>query len=123
MKLISIKLHSMLDYLFAVLLVLSPWIFMFNKDVFEAGSPIIIGIMLLAYNLFTDYNYSLAKLIPFRYHLLFDLALGFVLGLSPWLMGFGDIVYLPHVFLGAVLVLLALNTNRDPRFNKAQMPE
>lgn len=123
MKLISIKLHSILDYLFAIVLVLSPWIFMFNKDIFDAGSPVIIGFVLLAYNLFTDYNYSLAKLIPFRYHLLFDLALGFVLGLSPWLLSFEDIVYLPHVFLGAVLILLALNTNRDPRFNKVQMPE
>lgn len=123
MRLISIKLHSMLDYLLGIFFILSPWIFMFGKDVFEAGSPIIIGILLIAYNLFTNYNYSLAKLVPFRYHLMLDMAFGFVLAISPWILNFADIVYLPHVFMGAVLMLLALNTNRDPRFNKAQMPE
>jgi hypothetical protein len=123
MKLISIKLHSILDYLFGLLLILSPWIFMFSKDIFEAGSTIIIGVMVLAYSLFTNYNYSLAKLIPFRYHLMLDMGFGFVLGISPWLLGFADIVYIPHVFLGAVQILLALNTNRDPRFNKLQMPD
>lgn len=122
MRLISIKLHSILDYLFGIFLILSPWIFMFNKDIFEAGSPIIIGVCLLAYNLFTDYNYSLAKLIPFRYHLILDMAFGLVLGISPWILHFSDIVYIPHVFFGAVLILLAINTNRDPRFNKVQMP-
>jgi len=123
MRLISIKLHSMVDYLFGIFLILSPWIFMFSKDLSDAGSPIIIGILLLSYNLFTAYNYSLAKLIPFRYHLVLDMAFGVVLALSPWLLHFADIVYLPHVFMGVVLILLALNTNRDPRFNKAQMPE
>ena len=123
MRLISIKLHSIIDYLFGIFLILSPWIFMFGKDVFDAGSPIIIGILLIAYNLFTDYNYSLAKLIPFRYHLMLDMAFGFVLAISPWILNFADIVYIPHIFLGAVLILLALNTNRDPRFNKVQMPE
>lgn len=123
MRLISIKLHSMVDYLFGILLILSPWIFMFSKDLSDAGSPIIIGILLLSYNLFTAYNYSLAKLIPFRYHLILDMAFGTVLAVSPWLLNFADIVYLPHLFLGTVLILLALNTNRDPRFNKAQMPE
>lgn len=123
MRLISIKLHSILDYLFGILLILSPWIFMFNKDISEAGSTIIIGALVLGYSLFTNYNYSLAKLIPFRYHLMLDMAFGFVLGISPWILGFADIVYIPHVFLGAVQILLALNTNRDPRFNKLQMPE
>jgi hypothetical protein len=96
---------------------------MFNKDISEAGSTIIIGALVLGYSLFTNYNYSLAKLIPFRYHLMLDMAFGFVLGISPWILGFADIVYIPHVFLGAVQILLALNTNRDPRFNKLQMPE
>lgn len=123
MRLISIQLHSILDYFFGILLILSPWVFMFSKDIFEAGSPVVIGICLIAYNLFTNYNYSLAKLIPFRYHLILDIAFGFVLGISPWIFHFSEIVYIPHVFLGAVLILLALNTNRDPRFSKAQMPE
>ena len=96
---------------------------MFNKDIFEAGSTIIIGVLVLAYSLFTDYTYSLAKLIPFRYHLMLDFGFGFVTAISPWILGFADIVYIPHVFLGAVQIFLALNTNRDPRFNKMQMPE
>lgn len=121
MRLISIKLHSILDYLFSIFLILSPWIFLFEKDAFAAGSPIACGIVLLAYSLFTNYNYSLVKLVPLRYHLLLDMSLGFVLGISPWIFRFSETIYIPHVFFGAVIILLALNTNRDPRFNKAQM--
>ena len=122
MKLISIKLHSILDYIFGILLILSPWIFMFNKDIFDAGSPIVVGIFVILYSLFTNYNYSLFKLIPLRFNLVLDIACGFVLAISPWILNFSDIVYVPHVFMGTVQILLALNTNRNPRFSKAQLP-
>jgi len=122
MKLISIKLHSILDYIFGIILILSPWIFMFNKDIFDAGSPIILGIFVIAYSLLTNYNYSLFKVIPFRFNLVLDISCGFVLAISPWILNFEDVVYAPHVFLGAVQILLALNTNRDPRFSKLQIP-
>ncbi|MES2131642.1 MAG: SPW repeat protein [Bacteroidota bacterium] len=123
MKLISIKLHSILDYVFGIILILSPWIFMFNKDLSNAGTPVIIGGFVIAYSLFTKYNYSLFKIIPFRFNLFLDVCCGFVLAVSPWIFHFEDIVYIPHVFLGIVQILLAANTNRDPRFSKLQMPE
>ena len=122
MKLISIKLHSILDYIFGIFLILSPWIFMFNKDVFDAGSPIIIGVFVILYSFFTRYNYSLFKVIPIRVNLLLDVTCGVALAISPWLLNFSDIVYVPHLFLGVVMILLALNTNLNPKFSKAQMP-
>lgn len=123
MKLISIKLHSILDYIFGVILILSPWVFMFNKDIYNAGTPVITGIFVIGYSLFTNYNYSLAKIIPLRFNLFLDVCCGFILATSPWIFHFEDIVYIPHVFLGIIQILLAANTNRDPRFSKAQMPE
>lgn len=123
MKLISIKLHSILDYIFGIILLLSPWIFMFNKDLYNAGAPVVIGAFVIGYSLFTNYNYSLAKIIPFRFNLFLDVCCGVVLAASPWIFNFEDIVYIPHLFLGGVQILLAANTNRDPRFSKAQMPE
>lgn len=123
MKLISIKLHSLLDYIIGITLILSPWIFMFKKDIFEAGSPIIIGVIVIVYSLLTRYNYSLFKVIPFRINLMLDMACGFVLAISPWILNFEEVVYVPHVFLGTVQILLSINTNRDPRFSKVQIPE
>lgn len=123
MKLISIKLHSILDYIFGVILILSPWMFMFNKDIYNAGTPVITGIFVIGYSLFTNYNYSLAKIIPLRFNLFLDVCCGFILATSPWIFHFEDIVYIPHVFLGIIQILLAVNTNRDSRFSKAQMPE
>jgi hypothetical protein len=55
---------------------------------------------------------STAKLIPMPVHLGADILVGLVLIASPWLLGFADEVWIPHVVLGVLEVGVASMTQR-----------
>jgi len=90
----------MLDYLTALLVILSPWIFQFADDDPATAVPLLVGIVTIFYSLITNYEYSIATAIPFRVHLVLDTLLALFLAVSPWLLGFSEKVYLPHLLLG-----------------------
>jgi hypothetical protein len=101
-------MHGMLDYPMGVLLIASPWIFGFS-DVGGAATavPIVIGVVVLAQSLITDYEYSVIDALPLRGHLMMDVLAGVVLAASPWIFGFADEgtnAWLPHLLLGLALI-------------------
>jgi hypothetical protein len=49
-----------------------------------------------------------------RTHLMIDLFSGIFLAASPWLFGFADEIYLPHLVLGIAEIGAALTTEQDP---------
>ena len=65
-------------------------------------------------SLITDYELSLTKLIPMPVHLGVDAAGGLLLAASPWLFGFADRVYWPHLILGLVEIGAGLMTRTIP---------
>jgi len=46
-------------------------------------------------------------------HLNIDIITGLLFAASPWLLGFADQVYLPHVILGLFETVAALTTSRQ----------
>jgi hypothetical protein len=62
----------------------------------------------------TDYELSLARVIPMPVHLAADAGGGLLLAASPWLFGFADRVTWPHVILGLLEVGAALMTRTSP---------
>jgi hypothetical protein len=66
------------------------------------------GIIIMA--LITDFELSLANLIPMPVHLGVDAAGGLLLLASPWLFGFADRVMWPHVIIGILEIGAALTT-------------
>jgi len=109
MKLISTRVHGVLDYLVGAVLIAAPWIFGFADNGPAMWVPIAIGAMTILMALITDFELSVAKIIPMRVHLMMDIAAGLLLAASPWLFGFAEHVYLPHLVVGimelAVVVL------------------
>lgn len=81
-----------------VLLILSPALFGFEGA--ARTVPMVLGFSVLVYSLCTNYELGLFKLLPFRAHLTLDILGGLLLALSPWLFGFADRVWVPHVILG-----------------------
>jgi hypothetical protein len=63
-------------------------------------SPVILVAVMLAQSLITDYELSLANLLPMSAHLGMDFLAGVVLALSPWMFGFAEVVWAPHLILG-----------------------
>jgi hypothetical protein len=100
MKILSTKVHGVMDYLVGLLLISSPWLFGFPNGGAQTTVPVTLGISTLLYSLITNYEYSAAKILPFSTHLLFDVLSGLFLASSPWLFGFNDTVYLPHLVFG-----------------------
>jgi predicted membrane metal-binding protein len=116
-KPITSRMHGMLDYPAAIVLILSPWIFGFH-DVGGAAValPIIVGVLSLLQSPLTDYELGVVDMIPLRMHLMLDVVAGFVLAISPWLFGFADEgtnAWLPHLLLGLLVMGSGLMTRGD----------
>jgi hypothetical protein len=113
-KPITSRMHGMLDYPAGILLIAAPWIFGFS-DVGGAAQtiPIVLGIVILLQSLITDYELSVADVLPLRAHLSMDVVLGAFLALSPFIFGFTDEganAWIPHVVAGLGLIGAGLLT-------------
>ena len=102
------RYHAILDYSFSLFLMLAPAIFGFGEAQAETIIPIIAGMSICFYSFFTKYEGGLSRIISIKLHYLFDLIIGFLVAISPWLFGFRSIVYKPHLFIGIAFMLLAL---------------
>ena len=115
MKVISTKVHGVLDYLVGIILIAAPWLLNFYRGGAESWVPIILSIGTVLYSLFTNYEYSMSKVIPMRVHLTLDVISGIFLALSPWLFNFDEFVYLPHVIIGILEIGAGLMTETAPK--------
>ena len=114
MRFIPTRIHGFLDYLVGLLLIAAPWVFGFARGGAETWIPVILGAGALVYSLFTNYELGVVKRLPMPTHLTLDLLSGLLLAASPWLFGFSDFVYLPHLVLGVLEVGAALMTKTAP---------
>lgn len=123
MRFIPTKLHGLLDYASAGLFIASPWLFGFAFDphsnlaesVAAQWIPVFVGVGVFFYSIFTDYELGLVRRLPMRVHLTADLWFaGVFLAASPWVFGFADRVYLPHLLLGLFSVAAGLLTKKVP---------
>ncbi|GAB3903093.1 SPW repeat protein [Larkinella knui] len=114
MRLIPTKVHGMLDYISGVFFAISPWVLGFATGDAAQWVPIILGGMAIVYSVFTDYELGLVRRLPMPVHLTLDVLSGVVMAASPWLFGFADRVYLPHVVFGIIEIGAGLFTQRAP---------
>lgn len=124
MRFIPTKVHGILDYLVGAALIAAPWLFGFS-DVGGAAVviPIVLGVGLIVYSLFTKYEWGPFGLIPMPVHLAFDIVASVFLALSPWIFGFaGEAlnVWLPHVVVGVTVIIVVLFSQPQPAGVKAR---
>jgi hypothetical protein len=102
MRFLPTSVHAVMDYLGGLVLLLAPLLWLNDPDVPQAAvwTPVILGALMLAQSLITDYELSLANLLPMSAHLGMDFLAGVVLALSPWMFGFAEVVWAPHLILG-----------------------
>jgi hypothetical protein len=72
-------------------------------------------VLMLGTSAMTAYEAGLVRTIPMTGHLAADAALGLLLAASPWLFGFANVVFLPHLILGLGEFGAALTTETKPR--------
>ena len=114
MRFISTHTHGILDYITGIALVAAPWLFGFARGGAETVIPVVLGLGLLVYSLLTRYELGVFKVLPFKAHLTMDLISGVLLASSPWVFGFSEFVYLPHLLVGLFEIGAALMTHTRP---------
>lgn len=116
MRFINTRIHGILDYLMGLLLIVAPWLFGFADGGPAQLVPVILGIGALIYSLMTDYELGVIKVISMKAHLMLDLLSGIFLAASPWIFGFADQVFLPHLILGIAEIGASLMTKQHPPY-------
>lgn len=111
---IPTRVHGVIDYVVGVLLILAPFLFGFADGSAAQWVPMILGLGTIVYSLLTDYELGAMRIIPMRSHLVLDVAAGAVLALSPWLFGFAELIWWPHVLVGVAEIVIPLVTARIP---------
>lgn len=117
-RFIPTKVHGVFDYVGAIALVFAPTIFMFNNVGGPAVViPIVLGVLLFLYSLFTRYELGIVRVIGFPIHLAVDFVAAAFLALSPFLFGFvkeAPNAWLPHVIVGVLVILIVLFSKTQP---------
>jgi hypothetical protein len=114
MRFISTRTHGVLDYLVGLLLIALPYIFGFADGTIAQWLPQALGAGAILYAILTDYELGAVRVMPMRVHLFLDIASGLLLAASPWLFGFADSVYLPHLIFGLFEIGAGLMTRTVP---------
>lgn len=114
MRFIPTRFHGILDYVVGILLIAAPWLFDFAEVEAAKWVAIIAGVVVLLQTIMTDFEVGIIRKIPMQSHLMMDFGLGVILALSPWLFGFNEQVYLPHLIIGVFSILASLTTHRVP---------
>jgi hypothetical protein len=115
MRFIPTKFHAPLDYIVGAVLIAGPWIFQYSDSGAATAVSIVLGIGLIAYSLFTNYELGLWKVAPMAVHNLIDVVAGALLAASPWLFGFADEganFWAPFVVIGVAAIVLGLTTKQ-----------
>jgi hypothetical protein len=88
MKILRAKLHGIIDYIVVIFLWLSPTLFGLSE--FVSTLTYGLGAIHLGLTIFTDFQYGLVKVIPFRLHGWIELIVSLALIGSPWIFGFDE---------------------------------
>lgn len=122
MRFLPARVHGVIDYLWGLGLLASPWAFGFA----DGGAPqwvaVVFGVGAIAYSAVTDDELGLVRLVPIRLHLGLDEFAGALLAASPWILGFADRVYGPHLAFGVFAVVASLITRTEPAQPLATAP-
>jgi hypothetical protein len=114
MKIISTKVHGVLDYLSGLFFIAAPWIFHFAGKNAETRIISILGLFAIVYSLFTYYEWGVVKVIRMRVHLAFDAVLGLILLTSPWILTFDNNVKVVYVCAGLFALIVAILSDPIP---------
>ena len=108
MKILPRWVHGVLDYVVSVFLLLAPTLLGFRIGGAAQWLPVALGAVGIFYSLLTRYELGAVPLLSLRTHLVLDTLHGVLLALSPWVFGFADRVWVPHLTLGVLELMVVL---------------
>jgi SPW repeat len=116
-RFIPTRVHGVIDYLWGIGLIASPWLFGFASGSAAQWVAIALGLGAILYSLVTVYELGAVRIIAMSMHLALDGVAGALLAASPWLFGFSGEVFWPHLLFGLFSVAASLVSRSDPRLH------
>ena len=113
MRFLPSRVHGVIDYLWGIALLATPWLFGFADVTAAKWLAVVFGVGAMLYSLVTDYELGALRILPMTLHLGLDGLAGAFLAVSPWLFGFADRVFWPHLLFGLFSVVASLITRTD----------
>jgi hypothetical protein len=112
---ISTKVYGFLNYVLALTLMASPWLFHF-ADLGRAALflPLIFGWLQLIMAIFSRHEWGFIKVFPVSMHCFLDVIGGSFLLASPWVYGYASHIFAPQLILGSIAFLLGIFTVTSP---------
>jgi len=108
-RVLPTRIHGLLDYLLGMMLMALPWLLEFERGGPETITLTAAGTAIILYNMATDHELGLARLIPVPLHLVFDVVVATFLAAAPWMFRSGEIA--PHLFFGVLVLGSAVLTH------------
>jgi hypothetical protein len=113
MKIINTRLHGILDYTSAAILLL-PWV----TGHYERGQDTLLltalGGATILFSILTDYEFGLLKILPMKVHLVLDTLSALFLLAIPWLFPVTHYQFYWPVILGLAELLVVILSSSDP---------
>ncbi len=114
MKFLTVKLHGLGDYAAATVLIVAPFFLgLKEQSMIAHWASIAGGVGLIIYSLLTDYTYSIAKIIPFKVHLVLDSLAGLVLIALAFVLTLEGIAQIYMIVMGAGVLLVVAVTKTE----------
>ncbi len=114
MRFIPTSVHGVIDYLWGIALLSAPWLLGFADVPAAKWVAVVFGLGAILYSALTAYELGVLRILPMPLHLILDGLGGVVLAASPFMFGFADQVYLPHLLFGLFSVAASLLTRMEP---------
>jgi hypothetical protein len=114
---IPTRLHGALDIVLGLALLIAS---------FVSGAPtdpqhlvlLVAGAALILSALVTDFEWGFIRRLQIPVHLWIDAVIGTLLVISPWVLGFDRLMWVPHVSAGLLLMLIAFFTDTIPQYER-----
>lgn len=115
---ISPTLYAAFNYVIAIVLMVSPWLFGFEGHKIGAALllPMILGWFQLIMAIFSNHQFGFIKQFPLQMHFFLDVFSGSFLFCSPWIYDYAHVAFWPQVIMGGLLVIFGAFT-KGSRFS------
>jgi hypothetical protein len=97
------SIHLVGDCVIGLLLIAGPIVFGFSDNVAATIVTIVFGAAIAANSLFTMNPRRERRRLPMTIHMLIDGTLGGLLIAAPWMFGFAERTWIPHLVIGCVI--------------------
>jgi hypothetical protein len=118
MRFIPTALHGVVDYIVGLFLAGLP--LYLGWPARAQATFIAIGLVVIGYSAFTDYEFGVFRYLGGRLHLFLDALIGVLLLASPFLLSLPDNHYALVVAIGTLALVLAATTEVRAKGNHSQ---